>query len=589
MSGVLRLGNTGAGTGRSTLEASASNDQTFTLPSAGGTLLTSNTSIPGGTITLDGATVNITNGDLNVDSGTLFVDESNNRVGIGTTIPSTKLHISGASGIALRLDGANAYSSIADILLNQDRARIRAQIDPSGGDPGGSLILATRNTTAAFINALTIDNSANITIGTGGASLFFQNGFNNATSRIQNAGSSNNANMRFFTTLSNTQTERIRIEADGDTLIGNPASFTSAGILNVQTDGNKTISFNAAQGELANCASLSARNDNASALVPFGMRASELRFATGTGSQATNQRMTIDSNGRVLIGNISSLTQYASQSYIQVAGQEFDNSTITLRRDQNNSNPPGIIFAKSRSASLGGNTIVQDDDQIGTLIFCPADGNDLRNRAAEIKVEMDGAVSTDQVPGRIVFRTTSPGNSAPTTRLTMESNGALTLEQNAAYLRGQTQTGYIVPIQIQNTGNNTQATLQEFTGWNGTVIGAITGFVNQTNYVTSSDYRLKENTVKVTDGIKRIKQLQPKSFNFLENPDLTLDGFFAHEVQEIVPNAVTGKHNEVDEEGKPVYQGMDHSKLVPLLTAALQETIAKVEALEAEVSKLRSN
>ena len=54
MSGVLRLGNTGAGTGRSTLEASASNDQTFTLPSAGGTLLTSNTSIPGGTITLDG-------------------------------------------------------------------------------------------------------------------------------------------------------------------------------------------------------------------------------------------------------------------------------------------------------------------------------------------------------------------------------------------------------------------------------------------------------------------------------------------------------------------------------------------------------
>ena len=64
MSGVLRLGNTGAGTGRSTLEASASNDQTFTLPSAGGTLLTSNTSIPGGTITLDGATINITNGDL---------------------------------------------------------------------------------------------------------------------------------------------------------------------------------------------------------------------------------------------------------------------------------------------------------------------------------------------------------------------------------------------------------------------------------------------------------------------------------------------------------------------------------------------
>ena len=95
MSGVLRLGNTGAGTGRSTLEASASNDQTFILPSAGGTLLTSNTSIPGGTITLDGATINITNGDLNVDSGTLFVDESTNRVGIGTTTPDRKLEVNG--------------------------------------------------------------------------------------------------------------------------------------------------------------------------------------------------------------------------------------------------------------------------------------------------------------------------------------------------------------------------------------------------------------------------------------------------------------------------------------------------------------
>ena len=97
MSGVLRLGNTGAATGRSTIQATATSDATFSLPSAGGTLLTSNYSAVG-TITLDGSTVNITNGDLNVDSGTLFVDESTNHVGIGNTSPSCKLHITGATG-----------------------------------------------------------------------------------------------------------------------------------------------------------------------------------------------------------------------------------------------------------------------------------------------------------------------------------------------------------------------------------------------------------------------------------------------------------------------------------------------------------
>ena len=82
MSGVLRLGNTGAGTGRSTLEASASSDQTFTLPDAGGTLLTSNYSDAGGTITLDGADIVITNANVNINSGHLVIDESTGAVSL---------------------------------------------------------------------------------------------------------------------------------------------------------------------------------------------------------------------------------------------------------------------------------------------------------------------------------------------------------------------------------------------------------------------------------------------------------------------------------------------------------------------------
>ena len=120
MSGVLRLGNTGAGTGRSTLIAAASNDQTFTLPEAGGTLLTSNYSVPGGTITFDGSTINITNGDLNVDSGTLFVDEANNRVGIGTTSPAFNLDIFPASGAAeVRIAGAEGQEASIRLFADQ--------------------------------------------------------------------------------------------------------------------------------------------------------------------------------------------------------------------------------------------------------------------------------------------------------------------------------------------------------------------------------------------------------------------------------------------------------------------------------------
>jgi hypothetical protein len=81
-----------------------------------------------------------------------------------------------------------------------------------------------------------------------------------------------------------------------------------------------------------------------------------------------------------------------------------------------------------------------------------------------------------------------------------------------------------------------------------------------------------------------VKQLAPKRFNFIADADTTVDGFLAHEAQAVVPEAVTGTHNEVDDDGNAVMQGIDQSKLVPLLTGALQEAIAKIETLETENS-----
>ena len=111
-------------------------------------------------------------------------------------------------------------------------------------------------------------------------------------------------------------------------------------------------------------------------------------------------------------------------------------------------------------------------------------------------------------------------------------------------------------------------------------VGSIVVDGSSTTYNESSDYRLKENIVNITDGITRVKQLIPRRFNFIIDADKTVDGFLAHEAATVVPEAVTGEYNAVDEDNNPVYQQIDKSKLVPLLTAALQEAIIKIETLE---------
>ena len=121
----------------------------------------------------------------------------------------------------------------------------------------------------------------------------------------------------------------------------------------------------------------------------------------------------------------------------------------------------------------------------------------------------------------------------------------------------------------------------------GTQIGSIRNIGGTTtDYIETSDYRLKENVVDITDGITRLKQLRPRRFNFIVDPDNTIDGFIAHEAQPVVPQAVCGTKDEVDENNDPVLQGIDKSKLVPLLTAALQEAITKIESLEARITAL---
>ena len=131
-------------------------------------------------------------------------------------------------------------------------------------------------------------------------------------------------------------------------------------------------------------------------------------------------------------------------------------------------------------------------------------------------------------------------------------------------------------------------TVLAFYNGNG-LVGQVSTSGSSTSYVTSSDYRLKENVVGVTGASARVQQLNPVRFNFIADPDRTVDGFLAHEVQDVVPEAITGVKDAVDAEGNPDYQGIDQSKLVPLLTAALQEALARIETLEADVATSKGN
>jgi len=110
-----------------------------------------------------------------------------------------------------------------------------------------------------------------------------------------------------------------------------------------------------------------------------------------------------------------------------------------------------------------------------------------------------------------------------------------------------------------------------------------------TSFNTSSDYRLKQNVKAYTNGITKLKKLKPCEFEFKLEPGKVVDGFIAHEVTDAgFPWIVKGTKDAVESDGKIDAQSMDYGKLSPILTAALQEAIAKIETLETKVAALEA-
>ena len=142
----------------------------------------------------------------------------------------------------------------------------------------------------------------------------------------------------------------------------------------------------------------------------------------------------------------------------------------------------------------------------------------------------------------------------------------------------------IVMVDTGSTGGN----YMQFLNSSPAQAGAITHFGTTTVlYTTSSDYRLKENIAPMTGALAKVAQLKPCTYTWKDGGAVG-DGFIAHELQTVFPDAVAGEKDAVNEDGTPKYQGIDTSVLVATLTAAIQEQQAIITQLQADIAALKA-
>ena len=395
--------------------------------------------------------------------------------------------------------------------------------------------------------------------------------------------------------------EKMRIDSSGNMGLGTNSptdhnSFTR--ILDVNGSGGGAV-YCRTNGSSANVAIF---GQSGSDVYVINKTAGNIRF-----NISDAEKVRIDSSGRLLVGATSSRSNFNNSTIganilqVERAGNALATAISvtansgTLNRTLPISGAARLILGRSTGTSVGSNTVVANGDVLGDVSFQGNDGSEFVEAAA-IQGFVDTAPGSNDMPGRLVFKTTANGAATSTERMRITNSGIISIGDAFSNVgtpsSGVANGGILIrPTTVQDncpflgettTTSNSVALL--FANPNG-VRGSIVIQSASTAYNTTSDYRLKENVIDLDGAIDRVKQLAPKRFNFI-NDEKTIDGFLAHEAATVVPESVTGTHNEIDAKGNPVYQGIDTSKLVPLLTAALQEEIAKREALEARIAAL---
>ena len=356
--------------------------------------------------------------------------------------------------------------------------------------------------------------------------------------------------------------------------------------------------FGLFSGEFAQDVSVSGDLTISDKIVHSGDTNTAIRFAaadTVTVETAGSERLRIDSSGNVGINETSlsvPLEVKGAQAFASSASNLSTSTTKAAAR---------IRGANDASTSLFFGTLTNDAEQYiqsSNGAGSAADDLALNPFGGNVGIGLVAPTKTLDVRGTQLISADGNYRATNSGALNVSPSGNLSIG-----FGGDSNADYFATI-FHNASN--------------TAVGSIFVNASSTAYSTSSDYRLKENIVELTGAIDRVKALAPKRFNFIADPDTTVDGFLAHEVT-AVPEAITGTKDATEaigdvkdadgnvveskvvkpqtlEDGhtwtetgtQPVYQGIDQAKLVPVLTAALQEAIAKIETLETKVAALES-
>jgi hypothetical protein len=274
--------------------------------------------------------------------------------------------------------------------------------------------------------------------------------------------------------------------------------------------------------------------------------------------------------GKVLVGTSTARSNFFNStvsSQFQVEGTSTTGRIISVISSSSDGNePPFLVLGKQNSGTVGGNTAVASGANVGVVSFQANDGTEFVE-AARIEAQVDGTPGANDMPGRLVFSTTADGASSPTERLRIASTGRATFDLNNAgfYLLG----------------------LGSAAGTNALRWSSSTGLVT----ADTSSRLVKENIVDCPYGIDTVKALQPRKY-FRTDDQRNEIGFVADEMTSVLPELVPYgpksvlTNNPDDTENIPI--GVNYEKLTAVLTKALQETIAKIETLEAKVAALES-
>ncbi len=556
-------------------------------------------------------------------TGRLFVDASGN-VGVGNSAPGSLLTVRSASSPTISVENNTSTGFGAVLFRNggtnyglQSRINLKALITDTATGASALTFETSTGDLAAPTERMRLDSSGRLGLGTSSPGKLLD--INQATASAgvlrlstQWTASSNAPLIEFERTGSAVAGQLRYSDVAGTMQVGTTTAHSfqliSSGSTALTVDSSQRVGigttgptqrFQVTDGTLSNFYVAPGYNSGQGTTLAVG-GGEYIEFAT---NGITNPRARITSDGKFLVGTSTGRSVYGSNAQVQLEGTTYPTTAFNLIANSNaNSGTASYLqFARSRGTANGSNTIVQTGDRLGGIAWCGANGSNLDTPAATIEGLVDtGTPSATSMPGRLVFSVTSDGSASPTEACRINSSQQLLVNTNAsvasfnpgrievvsraselALVADATDTS---AIGIGIRGNTSTTAISFFNASDGATCGTIVLNSGSTSYNTSSDYRLKENVVPLTGAADRVNQLQVHRFNFIADPDKTVDGFLAHEAQAVVPECVTGEKDAVDENGNPVYQGIDQSKLVPLLTAALQEALQKIEDLEGRLT-----